>query len=89
MASLIIIIQAEENKFMVAETMDEYALASAEATYENPGEQAPMGFVESGGKIQGSENTYLWMDQKRSSFLSLTGTNNTNWETSSVHISVA
>ena len=34
---------------MVAETMDKYALSSAESTYENPGEQAPMGFMASGG----------------------------------------
>ena len=30
---------------MVAEAMEEYALASAEAAYEYPGEQAPMGFL--------------------------------------------
>ena len=37
--------------------MEEYTLASAEAAYENPGEQAPMGFMALGGEIQGSENT--------------------------------
>ena len=41
---------------MVVEKMEEYALASAEAAYKNPGEQAPMGFMALGGEIQGSEN---------------------------------
>ena len=34
---------------MVAETMEEYALASEEAAYENTVEQAPIGFGSSGG----------------------------------------
>ena len=51
---------------MVAETLEEYALDSVEAAYENSGEQAPMGFMASGGEIQGSENTSPWMDQKSS-----------------------
>ena len=34
---------------MVAETLEDYSLASAEVAYENPGEQAPMGFMASGG----------------------------------------
>ena len=37
--------QSETNKYMLAEKMEEYALASAEAACENPGEQAPMGFI--------------------------------------------
>ena len=63
---------------MLAEKMEEYELAYSEAPYKNPGTQAPMVFMASGGEIQGSENTSLWMDQKRSSSLSLTGTENTN-----------
>ena len=74
---------------MAEETMVQYALASAEAAYENPGEQAPMGFMASGGEIQGSDNTPPWMGRKCSSFLSLTDTENTNWETAAVHMSVA
>ena len=35
--------------------MEEYVLDSAEAAYENPEEQAPIGFMELGGEIQGSE----------------------------------
>ena len=58
--------------------MDDYA-ASAEAAYENPGEQSPMGFMALGRKIQGSENTSPWMDRKRSVLPSLIGTENTNW----------
>ena len=42
----------------------------------------------SGGEIQGSENTPPWMEQKRSSFHSLTGTENTDWDTAVVHMSV-
>ena len=58
--------------------MDQYALTSAEAAYENTGEQAPMEFMASGGEIQGSENTFPWMERKCSSFSSLTGTENIN-----------
>ena len=36
--------------------MEEYALASAEAAGENPGEQATMGLMALGREIQGSEN---------------------------------
>ena len=39
---------------MLLETLDEYALASAEAAYENPGDQSPMGFMALGREIQGS-----------------------------------
>ena len=48
-----------------------------------------MGFMASGGEIQVSENTSPWMDRKSSSFPSLTITKNTNWETASVHMSMA
>ena len=58
--------QSEENNSMVAEKTEEYPLASAEAACGNPQEQAPMGFMASGGEIQGSENTSPWMDQKSS-----------------------
>ena len=36
-----------------------------------------MVFMASGGEIQGSENTSPWIDRKRSSLTSLTGTKNT------------
>ena len=36
---------------MVAEAMEEYASASAEAAYEDPGKQAPMGFMVLGGEF--------------------------------------
>ena len=48
-----------------------------------------MIFMASGGEIQESENVSPWMDQKRSSFPSLTGIENTDWETAAVHMSVA
>ena len=37
-AGLISSFQSEMNNSMVAQTMEEYALASSEAAYENPGE---------------------------------------------------
>ena len=46
MAGLGIIFQSEESNSMVAEAMEEYLLASAELAYEDPGEQAPIGFME-------------------------------------------
>ena len=60
----------------------------AEASYENPGQQSAMGLIDLGGEIQGSENTPPWMDQKRSSFPSLTGTDNTNWDTVAICMSM-
>ena len=81
--------QAETNNSMVAETMEQYSLASTESAYENPGEQSTMGFMALGGDFQVSENISPWMDRKRSDFPSLTGTYNTNWDTAFVHMSVA
>ena len=49
---------------MVAEKMEEYALASIEAAYENTGKQAPRGLMALGGEIQGSENVSPRMDRK-------------------------
>ena len=51
--------QYEESNYMVAEAMEEYALASAEAAYENPGKQAPMVFMEAGGRFHDG-NAYHW-----------------------------
>ena len=48
-----------------------------------------MGFMESGEEIQGSVHTPPWMDQTHSSFPSLTGTKNTNWESTAMHMSVS
>ena len=76
------------NNYMLMETMEEHVLASVEEAYENPGEQAPMGFMASGGEIQISKNTSPGMDWKRLSFPSPTGNKNTNWDTAVVHMSV-
>ena len=46
-----------------------------------------MGFMALGGEIQGSENAPSWMDWERSDFPSLTGTENTNWETATLQMS--
>ena len=48
------IFEAAINNSMVAETMEEYVIASTEVAYKNPVEQAPDGFMASGGEIQGS-----------------------------------
>ena len=78
MAGLSSIFQSDEDNYVVAETLQGYVLASAEAAYENPGEQSPIVFVALGGEIKVSLKKYHCMDQKGSSFPSLTGTDNTN-----------
>ena len=79
--------QSEENNSMVAEAMEEYELASAEAAYEDPGEQAQMGFMAAGGRFNDG-NASHWWDQKHTSFPIHNSSENTNWETSVVHMSV-
>ena len=64
--------------------MEEYALASAEASYENPGEQSPIVLMALGVEIQGLLNTPTWVDRKHSSFPSQNGADNTRWETAAV-----
>ena len=78
----------EENNYTSAETMEEYSLDSEEEAYENLGEQAPMGFVELGGEIQGLENASPRMDRKRSFFPSPNSTYNTRWYTADVCMSM-
>ena len=73
---------------MVVEAMEEYALAYAEASYEDPGEHAPMGFMSSGGLFD-CENDSYWWDQKHPSFPRQNCSEITNWETVAMHISVA
>ena len=68
--------------------MGDYALASAEAAYDNPGEQAPMGIMALGGEIQGSENESPRMDRKRLFYPSPTGTDNTRWDTEDICMSM-
>ena len=89
MAVLGSIFKSEENIFLSAETLEEYALASTEAAYVNTGEQALIGLMGLGGEIQVSENISPWIDREHSSFPYMTGTNNANWETADMHMSVA
>ena len=51
-------------------------------------EQVPMGFMASGGRFNDG-NTSNWLYQKRPSFPNQTFSENTNWDTASVCISVA
>ena len=80
--------QLKDSKYMVAEAMKGYLLASAEADYEHPREQLPIRFInqERGGYY---ENPYQWWDQKHPSFINQNVSENTNWLTTSVHTSVA
>ena len=48
---------------MVAEAMEEYVLAYAEAVYEDPGEQSSMRFMLSGGGFHDGNSSHWW-DQK-------------------------
>ena len=51
--------QTPDNNYMVAEAFEEYALASEDSAYEDPGQQAPMVFMASGfftGRIKNKLN---------------------------------
>ena len=48
---------------MVAESMEEYVLDFAEAAYEDLGEQAPMGFMDTAGGFHDGNYSHWW-DQK-------------------------
>ena len=77
----------EESNSMVAEAIEEHVLDSEEATYEDPGEHAPRGFMAAGGGFHDG-NASHWWDQKHPSFPSQTCSENTNWKTTNVHMSV-
>ena len=79
--------QSEESNYTVAEAMEEYLLASTEAAYGYPGEQAPMVCIASGGGFQ-YRSYYHWWEQKHPSFPSQNFSENTNWETASRHMSM-
>ena len=80
--------QKEESNYMLAEAIQEYALAYAETAYEDPGKHAPMGFMASGGESHEYRNSYHWWYQKRPSFTNQTYSENNNWETTAMHKSV-
>ena len=73
---------------MVEEAMQEYALASTEAAYEDPGEQAPVVFMDSEGLFH-DVNASHWWDQKHPAFTIHNCSENNNWETAAVYMSVA
>ena len=60
MAGLGSIFQSMESNSMVAEVMEEYALDYSEAAYEDPWEQAPMGFMAAGGGFHDGNDYHLW-----------------------------
>ena len=63
MAGLVGSFQSEESNSMIAEEMEEFSLDSAESAYEDPGEQAPMGFMASVGVFHNG-NASHWWDKK-------------------------
>ena len=66
--------------------MKEYLLASSEVSYEDSGEQAPMGFTASGrGFCDG--NSSHWWNKDHPLFPNQTFSENTNWETAAVCMS--
>ena len=60
--------QYVDNKYMSAEALEEYVLASAEAAYQDPGQHVPMVFMASEGESLKTGNTSHWLDQKHPSF---------------------
>ena len=52
------IFQYEESNCMLSESMEEYALASIEADYEDPGEQATTGFMAVGGGFHDGNDSH-------------------------------
>ena len=63
MSGLFSSFQSEESNSIVAEAMEGYALASAEANYEDPVEQSSIVFVAVGGLFH-DRNYSHWWDQK-------------------------
>ena len=68
MAGLESSFQSEENNSMLAEEIKEYALASAEEDYKEPGKHATMVFMYSGGEFHDGNDSH-WEDQKQPSFI--------------------
>ena len=58
--------QYEESNYIVAESIEEFALASVEAAYEDPGEKAIIVFMTSGAEYHEDRNASHWLDHKRS-----------------------
>ena len=69
--------------------MKEYALASKEENYEDPGQQEPIIFMASEGEFNDVRNASFWEDKKNPSFTRLTYSENTKLNTADVCISVA
>ena len=62
------IFQTGYNNYMLAEALDKYVLASAEAAYEDPGKQAPLELMVSGGNFHDAGNASYLADQKHTLF---------------------
>ena len=64
MVGLVSSLQSGNNNYMVSESLEGYALDSAYAAHEDPGKQAPMGFMVSGGEYHKAGNSSHCLDQK-------------------------
>ena len=69
--------------------MEDNALVSIEAAYEDPGKQVPMGFMAAGGAFYYENASHWWDQPPPPSFTSQTCIDNTNQETSDVNMSVS
>ena len=58
-----------DNNSMTSEALEEYALASSEESYKDPGKQATTRFMAPGVEFN-DRNDYHWVDQKQPSFTS-------------------
>ena len=72
---------------MMSEALEEYELSSAESVFEDPNQQAQMEFMASGGEFHYG-NTSHWADQKRHTFPRSTYSDNNNWGTTAICMSV-
>ena len=80
--------QYGENNSMLVESLEEYVLDYVEYDFEEPGKQAPMRLMTSGGEFHESGNYSNWLDQKHPSFPRPTRLESTNWETAGGCMSV-
>ena len=74
---------------MVVEAVEEFVLGYTEADYEDPGEQAPIKFMASGGEFYDARNDSHCLYQKHFLFTRPTCSENINWETADMHMRVS
>ena len=73
---------------MLEEAMQKFALDSSKLYHEDPGEQAQMRLMDSGKKYHEARNYYHQLYQKQPSFHIPTCSENTNWDTAAMNMSL-